>query len=81
MSASYAEKADAEDPALRMLQRLGYQLLAPEQALTERDNRPQTVLLEGIMSRKLRELNRFEYLNASYEFSDASIQLAVQALR
>jgi len=78
---SYAEKADAEDPALRMLQRLGYQLLAPEQALTERDNRPQTVLLEGILSRKLRELNRFEYLNASYEFSDASIQLAVQALR
>ncbi|MCA8831912.1 type I restriction endonuclease subunit R [Hymenobacter pini] len=78
---SYAEKSDAEAPALRFLQRLGYQLLTPEQALEARDQRPQAVLLESILARKLRELNRFDYLDTRYEFSEASIQLAVQSLR
>lgn len=78
---SYAEKADAEDPALRMLQRLGYQLLTPEQALAAREHRPQAVLLENILAKKLRELNEFEYLATTYQFSEASIQLAIQALR
>ena len=78
---SYAEKSDAEAPALRFLQRLGYQLLTPEQAMEARENRPQAVLLENILARKLRELNRFDYLDTRYEFSEASIQLAVQALR
>ncbi len=72
-ASSYAEKADAEDPALRMLQRLGYQLLTPEQALAAREQRPQAVLLENILAKKLRELNEFEYLATTYQFSDASI--------
>ncbi|MBO3272015.1 type I restriction endonuclease subunit R [Hymenobacter defluvii] len=78
---SYAEKSDAETPALRFLQRLGYQLLTPEQAMEARENRPHAVLLENILAKKLREINGFDYLDTRYEFSEASIQLAVQALR
>ncbi|MBO0799277.1 MAG: type I restriction endonuclease subunit R, partial [Blastocatellia bacterium] len=68
-------------PALQLLQNLGYHYLRPEEAVLERRGALANVLLEGILAKQLRRLNRITYKGRQYEFSERNIQAAIAALR
>lgn len=78
---SFLEDHISQIPALHLLQNLGYGYLRPDEALAERNGKRANVLLEGILYRQLKLLNRFTFKNREHEFSDANVQEAVQALR
>ncbi|UUX93810.1 type I restriction endonuclease subunit R [Methanoplanus endosymbiosus] len=75
------EKLQSQIPALQLLINLGYTYLTPEEALKLRYNRTSEVVLEEILSRKLKEINRIRYKGMEYLFSEENIQSAVQRLK
>jgi type I restriction enzyme, R subunit len=68
-------------PALQLLQNLGYEYLAPDEALAMRGGRTANVILEGVLTEQLGKINKVHYKGKSYAFSDANIQAAVQDLK
>lgn len=78
---SFQEDHLSQVPALQLLQNLGYTYLRPQEAVLQRKGRLSNVLLEGILAEQLRKLNRITYRGGQYEFTDANIQAAVQALK
>lgn len=77
----YTEFQDSQAPAILLLQKLGWQPLSPAEVEKERGGIRSQVLLEGILSEKLMELNGFEYRGEAYQFSQSSIQSAIAALK
>jgi len=68
-------------PALQLLQNLGYVYLRREEVHLERGGKLSNALLEGVLEKQLRRLNRINFKGADHEFSDANIQAAIQALK
>src|SRR5215475_8979269 len=68
-------------PALQLLQNLGYVYLRREEAHLERGGKLSNALLEGILEKQLRRLNRINFKGADHEFSDANIHAAIQSLK
>ena len=77
----FNEKYLSQIPALQLLITLGYESLPPAQALKERGNRPGNVLLENILRQSLKDINRIQYKNQEYRFSEENIQSAIQKLK
>ena len=48
-------------PALQLLQNIGYSYLTPEEALQLRGGRTKNVILDGILEKQLREMNKVQY--------------------
>ena len=78
---TYLEHIDSQQPALMLLQRLGYTYISSEETIHERNGLLSHVVLEHILQNKLKELNSFEYKGKSYPFSEGNIQAAVNALK
>jgi type I restriction enzyme, R subunit len=78
---SFIEDHISQIPALQLLQNLGYIYLRREEVHLERGGNRSNVLLEGVLERQLRRLNRINFKGADHEFSDANIQAAIQALK
>lgn len=78
---SYSEFLDSQLPALKLLQKLGYQYLSPEQVDSERGGIKSNVLLEGILREQLAKLNNFEFRDKDYQFSASNIQNAINAIK
>ena len=55
---SFKEDHISQIPALQLLQKLGYQYLTPDEALQLRGGKTSNVLLEGILRKQLKEINR-----------------------
>src|SRR5215475_16168581 len=68
-------------PALQLLQNLGYVYLRREEAHLERGGKLSNALLEGILEKQLRRLNRINFKGDDHEFSDANIHAAIQMLK
>jgi len=68
-------------PALQLLQNLGWQYLTPAEANNYRNERTSAVLLDGVLEKQLRKMNRFRSRGAKYAFSEANIHSAIQALK
>lgn len=77
----YDEQTDAHGPALRLLQKLGYEKLTSQETTDLRGGDTAEVLLTEVLDRQLRELNHIAYKGETYAFSDASIHQAIQRLR
>src|SRR5882724_7021034 len=80
-SPSFQEDHISQMPALQLLQNLGYTYLRPQEVYLGRKGKLSNVVLENILSQQLRRLNRISYHGRNYEFNDANIQLAIQALK
>ncbi|HEY8461620.1 MAG TPA: HsdR family type I site-specific deoxyribonuclease, partial [Blastocatellia bacterium] len=80
-SPSFLEDHVSQIPALQLLQNLGYVYLRREEVHLERGGNRSNVLLEGVLEKQLRRLNRINFKGASHEFSDANVQAAVQTLK
>lgn len=68
-------------PALQLLQNLGWQYLSPEEALSERGGRLSSVILDGVLERQLRSMNRVRYRGEELPFTESNIIAAIQGLR
>ena len=68
-------------PALQLLINLGFTYLAPVEALTARGAKQGNVLLEEILRGQLKKLNRIQYKNDQFHFSEENIQSAIQRLK
>lgn len=67
-------------PALQLLQKLGWEYLTPNEALSLRQGRTSAVLLDGILTEQLRK-RRFTYRGQEYPFTEGNIHSAIQALK
>lgn len=76
---SYDERYISQVPAIKVLQKLGYQYLSPEEAERIRGNLHDVILRE-FLEKKLRSINSYEYKGKIYDFSDTSIQQAIRDL-
>lgn len=78
---SFLEDHISQIPALQLLQNLGWRYLTPAETVSLRGGRLGNVLLETVLVEQLRKLNRIRFKGQEYEFSEANIQAAVQALK
>lgn len=78
---SFLEDHISQIPALQLLQNMGYAYLRPTEVYLERKGKLSSVLLEGVLQRQLKKINRIKYKGTEQEFSDENIQAAIQALK
>lgn len=78
---SFQEDHISQIPALHLLQNMGYVYLRPQEVFLERKGKLSNVILEGVLEKQLRKLNRIRFKGAEDEFSDANINAAIQALK
>ncbi len=78
---SFLEDHLSQIPALQLLQNMGYEYLRPQEVFLERKGKPSNILLEGILEKQLRKLNRIRFKGNEYKFSDSNFQAAIQALK
>ncbi|MBL9153303.1 MAG: type I restriction endonuclease subunit R [Verrucomicrobiales bacterium] len=81
MNPSFQESLISQLPALRTLQQLGYGYLTPEDCAVERRGRMGRVLLEDILAKQLRRLNRIQFKGREIPFSEENVAKAIEALR
>src|SRR5437763_13721572 len=78
---SFLEDHISQIPALQLLQNLGYDYLRPQEVFLERKGKLSNLLLEDVLEKQLRRLNRIRFKGNEHEFSDTNIRAAVQALK
>jgi len=78
---SYTEIKDSQEPALVLLQKLGWQYISPVETEQERDGILSNVILENILEKQLSKINSFEYKGSTYDFSKGSIHDAIYAIK
>lgn len=75
----FDERYISQQPAMEVLQGLGYETIKPNDAEAMRGNLYE-VLLKTVLEQKLRKLNSYEYKGVTYPFSEANIQQAIRDL-
>ena len=78
---SFLEDNISQIPALQLLQNMGYTYLRPAETFLERGGKLSNVILENILEKQLRRLNKIHFKNAEYEFSDQNIKAAIDKLK
>lgn len=78
---SFLEDHISQIPALQLLQNMGYDYLRPQEVFLERKGKLSNLLLEDVLEKQLRRLNRIRFKGNEHEFSDANIRAAIQALK
>ena len=78
---SFKEEHISQIPALQLLMKLGYKYLTPQEAFEARGNRSSNVLLESIFKKQLQQINKIEYKNKEFQFTDTNINTAILTLR
>ena len=75
----YLEKNISQQPAIQLLQAMGYTYISREECEAQRGSRYH-VLLKDILRGQLRRLNRYAFAGAENEFSAANIERAMEDL-
>ena len=75
----YLEKNISQQPAIDLLQSMGYTYISPEDCEAQRGSRYH-VLLKDILRGQLRRLNRYAFAGVENEFSAANIERAMEDL-
>ena len=78
---SFKEDHISQLPALKLLMKMGWQYLSPEQALEARGGRTSNVLLEAILKKQLQHINTIEYKGKEFSFSEINLNSAILSLR
>ncbi len=79
---SFKENDISQQPALELLQEMGYQYLSPEDALALRGGKMSNVLLEDVLREQLKELNSIHKGKCKdVRFSEQNIENGVIAMR
>ena len=78
---SFREDHISQIPALQLLVNMGYSYLSPEEALQARGGKTSNVILENILEKQLRLINRVQYKGSEYPFSNGNITTAVNTIK
>jgi type I restriction enzyme R subunit len=78
---SFLEDHISQIPALQLLQSMGYTYLRPAETYLERRGKLSNVILENILEKQLRRLNKIRFKGAEYDFSDQNIKAAIDKLK
>jgi type I restriction enzyme R subunit len=78
---SFLEDHISQIPALQLLQNMGYVYLRPQEVFLERKGKLSNLLLEDVLEKQLRRLNRIRFKGNEHEFSDTNIKAAIQTLK
>lgn len=78
---SFQEDHISQVPALQLLINMGYTYLSPEEAFRERGGKTSNVILEKILDKQLRKMNKIVYKGNTYEFSNNNINGAIDAIK
>jgi type I restriction enzyme R subunit len=81
MKANYQEYTDSQLPAIKLLQKMNWQYLSPEEALKARGDLHSNVILDEILAEQLDKINRFDYKGEQHKFSSGSIYGGINALK
>lgn len=76
----FTEDAVSQLPAVHILQKLGWKLLTPEEALKFRGTRRSEVILRAMLEKQLARINQFEYRGQFHRFDSSAIEAAVREL-
>jgi len=78
---SYLEKVQSQLPALQLLIQMGWEYLAPEEAVKLRGGRLGSTILEPVLLDHIRNHCRYEFKGSSHLFTENAIQNALQTLK
>lgn len=79
---SFKENNISQQPALELLQKMGYKYISPEEAFEMRGEKTSNVLLEEVLRQQLRELNSIRIgSHSEARFSEQNIENGIVALR
>lgn len=78
---NYTETQDSQQPALTLLQKLGWKYISPDQTDVERNGLRSNVILEGILEAQLHKINQFEYKGSKHKFSPGSVHDAIHTIK
>lgn len=76
---AYSENITSQQPAIELLQALGYTYISPENCTLQRGNQ-YDVLLKDVLRGQLRKLNKYSYAGVENEFSQNNIERAIEDL-
>ncbi len=76
----FTEGAVSQLPALHLLQKLGWTLLTPAEALNLRGGRRGEVILRPVLESQLAAVNSFEYRGRNYPFDRSAIEEGIRTL-
>ncbi len=76
---AYLERNASQQPAIELLQAMGYTYITPADCILQRGS-SYRVLLKDILRGQLRKLNRYTYAGTQNEFSAANIERAIEDL-
>jgi type I restriction enzyme R subunit len=76
----FTEDTVSQLPATHLLQKLGWKLLTPAEALKLRGGRRGEVILRSVLETQLAAINAFEYRGQRYQFDRSGIEEGVRAL-
>ena len=74
------EITTSQRPAIQVLQNLGYKYRSEEQNKALRNNNLADVIFKDVLTKKLNEINSYEYKGEIYKFSASTIGQAVKDL-
>jgi type I restriction enzyme, R subunit len=77
---AFTEDTLSQLPALHLLQKLGWTLLTPSDALKLRSGRKGNVILRPVLENQLMVINEFEYRGKKYPFDRSAIEEGIRAL-
>ena len=77
---AFTEDQVSQVPALHLLQKLGWVLLTPEEALRLRGGRRSRVLLRPILEERFQAINTFEFRGRVNRFDRSAIEESIRAL-
>ena len=79
---SFKENNISQQPALELLQKMGYKYISPEEAFEMRSEKTSNVLLEEVLRQQLRELNSIRIgSHSEARFSEQNIENGIIAMR
>lgn len=78
---SFLEDRISQIPALQVLINMGYEYICPEEVFRLRGSKCSNVLLDEILRQQLQKMNVILFKGGQYQFSNANISKAVDALK
>lgn len=78
---SFKEDHISQIPAIQLLCNMGYTYVSPQEALKERNEKTSNVILESILEKQLRKINKISYKGEEYPFSNKNIYAAINAIK
>jgi len=81
MTNPFNEQNSSQIPAMSLLMKCGYKILTPQEVSTERKGSSNNAILENILRSQLDKINRIDYRDKKYHFSEANIQDAITKIK